>query len=265
VSSERVQVAGRGLRLSGLAWRGGERCALLLHGAAGYAGEWSGTASWLSERCTILALDLRGHAGSERRPEDASLDALVEDAGAAARELGPGPVLLVGQSLGGMVAIAAAARHPDLFDALVVVEAGPAPDPAAAGEVAAWLVSWPVPFASRDEAATWFGDGLRGEAWADGLATTPEGLVPQFEPDVVVALVRSAGSESLWDDWRAIRCPTLIARGEHGLPAAEAEEMARENPSARLVTLPGAGHDAHLEAPAAWREALERFLDDLSA
>jgi pimeloyl-ACP methyl ester carboxylesterase len=53
-------------------------------------------------------------------------------------------------------------------------------------------------------------------------------------------------------------------RAEEGdLSAEDAGRMIETLPTATLVTIPG-GHDVHLDAPEAWRAALERFLAGLS-
>jgi pimeloyl-ACP methyl ester carboxylesterase len=72
-----------GVRLAGLDWGGDGPPALLLHGLAGYAGEWADTARWLTARCRVVALDARGHGDSERAPDDVSRAAHVADAGPA--------------------------------------------------------------------------------------------------------------------------------------------------------------------------------------
>ena len=53
---------------------------LLLHGLAGYGGEWSETAAWLSKEHRVIALDQRGHGASMRVPPDVTPDAFVGDA-----------------------------------------------------------------------------------------------------------------------------------------------------------------------------------------
>lgn len=73
---------------------------LLLHGLAGYAGEWSGTAAWLTARARVVALDARGHGASEREPADVTRAAHVEDAVDAIDRIGAGPVVVVGNHLG---------------------------------------------------------------------------------------------------------------------------------------------------------------------
>ena len=93
-----------GVRLSRLDYGGDGPCVLLLHGLAGHAGEWAETAGWLTEHGRVVALDARGHGGSERLPADVSPGAHVADAAFAVERLGLDPVVLVGQSLGGRTA-----------------------------------------------------------------------------------------------------------------------------------------------------------------
>jgi pimeloyl-ACP methyl ester carboxylesterase len=76
-----------GVRIAGIDFGGDGPPALLLHGLAGYAGEWTATARWLTERCRVVALDARGHGGSERHPADVSRAAHVADAAFAVAEL----------------------------------------------------------------------------------------------------------------------------------------------------------------------------------
>jgi pimeloyl-ACP methyl ester carboxylesterase len=207
----------------------------------------------------VLALDLRGHGGSERQPEVVGLEAMVKDAVAAAATFERPPVV-VGQSLGGSVAIALAGRNRDVVRALGVVEASPSADQSAAEVVRRWVDSWPAPFSSRLEAEAFFGGGRAGAAWAEGLVAEPEGLVPAFDPDVVEQAVRSVGVD-LWPEWRAVACPALVVRAARGdLSLEEARRMAEANRRARLVLVADAGHDAHLEDPIGLRAALEPFV-----
>jgi pimeloyl-ACP methyl ester carboxylesterase len=236
---------------------------LLLHGLAGHAGEWTETASWLTGGARVYALDQRGHGRSERRPSDVSRAAHVADVIALVESLGSPRTILIGQSLGGQTAFLTVARRPDLVQSLVVAEATAGePTPEAPAEVRAALEGWPVPFPSRQAALDFFGgEGLAAHAWVDGLEEAPDGLRPRFDTDVAVSILEAAETRSYWDEWASVRCPTLVVRGEHGnLPADEANRMT-DTPNTRLVEIPGAGHDVHLENATAWRGAVEGFLD----
>ncbi|MGV1049203.1 MAG: alpha/beta fold hydrolase [Solirubrobacterales bacterium] len=244
---------------------GGEGpAALLLHGLAGHAGEWEQTASWLSQSHRVLALDCRGHGRSERRPEDVSRAAMVADVAFVVERLDLAPVLLVGQSLGGQLALLVASRHPRLVRALVVAEASPAGGAeaaeAVASEVEAQLARWPASYSSREEAVAFFGGpSTRAEAWASGLEERDGRLYPAFDADVMVRMLSEAIGDEHWEEWRRIQCPALVVRAGGGdVPAAEAQSMV-ELPDAQLVELDDAGHELHLEQPHAWRRAILGF------
>lgn len=242
--------------------------ALLVHGLAGHAEEWSGTAAWLHESRHVFTLDLRGHGRSEQRPAVVSPTALAEDVSFALEWIGGAPALLLGQSLGGRIAIPVAAAHPELVGCLVVAEAGPdgAVDGAAikAAEVGAALERWPVPFPDESAAETFFGGpSPRAEAWTRGLRRAADGLRPRFEVDVVTRMLREVAAEDCWEEWSRIACPTLIVRGGEGdLPDEEADRMRSELPGVRYVELPGVGHEVHLQQTDLWRAAVSGFLED---
>lgn len=254
-----------GVRLACLDVGGSGPPALLLHGLAGHAGEWAETAAWLTDRARVVALDARGHGRSERRPADLSPAARVADIVFAIEELELGPVVLVGQSLGGQTALLVAAERPDLVRALVVADASAAQDAeGTATEVEEALARWPVPFASREAAVEFFGGpSLAAEMWAEGLEQRNGGLWPRFDVEVMSRMLREAAGPC-WEQWETIRCPTLVVRaGNGGMPAAEVEAMAARLPQARVVELAGAAHDLHLDRPAEWREALSEFLEEV--
>jgi pimeloyl-ACP methyl ester carboxylesterase len=225
-----------GVALHALDYGGDGPTLLLLHGLAGHAGEWSETAAGLTKTCRVIALDARGHGGSERAPADVSRAAHVADVALAVERLGLGPVVLAGQSLGAHTALLVAARHPGDVRALVVAEASPA--------------------AAPEERV----DELRA-----ALAHVPP-AERRWDDAVMIRTLREAViGRSYWGDWEAIRCPTLVVRADRSLiPAAEAREMARRQPHARLVELAGAGHDLHLDRPAEWSALLAGFVADLT-
>jgi pimeloyl-ACP methyl ester carboxylesterase len=211
-----------------------------------------------------VGLDLRGHGESTRTPSTVAPAAFVGDVLAWLDALGFDHAAVLGQSFGGLIAFLTAARSPERVARLVVAEASPAPDPGGVAVVREWLESWPLPFSDLEAAARFFGGGaLRAEAWALGLEEREEGLWPRFDQETALEALRESASGH-WDDWCSIRCPTLIVRGEQGMPAEDAERMASRLGQARVETVPSAGHDVHLEQPSAWRAAVEPFLAETS-
>ncbi|MFD8828493.1 alpha/beta fold hydrolase, partial [Streptomyces sp. NPDC059605] len=155
--SERTVVRD-GVRISCRDWGGTGTPVVLLHGLAGHSGEWDTIARHLRARHRVVAVDQRGHGGSERRPHDRSRAAYVADVVAVLDQLDLRRPVLVGQSLGGHTAMLTAAAHPGLVHALVLVEAKPGEaDPDVPADIGGWLDSWPVPFPSREAAVAFLG------------------------------------------------------------------------------------------------------------
>jgi pimeloyl-ACP methyl ester carboxylesterase len=258
-----------------LAWRdfGGDGpSALLLHGLAGHSDEWAQTASWLTARCRVVALDARGHGRSERFPADVSRDAVVADAVFVVEQLRLQPVVVVGQSVGGLTALSLAARRPELVRGLVLIDASPAGGGEGVEEAVSATVralrEWPATFGSRSDAhaffAERFGGSLAAEAWTSGLERVGNGWQPRFDVDVMARTLREAISAPSWDEWDSITCPTLVVRAGNGMVEPEtAKEMTERLSRAQLVEIADAAHDVHLDRPDEWREALAGFLDSV--
>ncbi|MFF7097496.1 alpha/beta fold hydrolase [Streptomyces rubradiris] len=259
--AERVVVRG-GVRLVCRDGGGPGPAVVLLHGLAGHAGEWDALAERLSGRHRVVAIDQRGHGASERHPGDVSRAAFVADVVAVAARLGLERPVLVGQSLGGHTALLTAAAHPALVRALVLVEAAPrAPAPRAPVTIGAWLDSWPVPFPSRAAAVSFFGGGPVGEGWAAGLERHEDGWRPRFDRDVMVAALAETARRSSLPAWWRVGCPALVVFARSSLiPGPDIDAMLAGRPPTVAVSVPGTGHDLHLERPDVLHELLEGFL-----
>ncbi|WP_411079300.1 alpha/beta fold hydrolase [Streptomyces sp. cmx-18-6] len=240
---------------------------LLLHGLAGHCGEWEALAGRFATTHRVAAFDARGSGASTRRPRDVSRAAHVRDVVEVVDHLGlpAGELVLVGQSMGGLTALLTAAAHPELVRALVLIEAGPGgPSPRLPDIIGGWLDSWPVPFPDAEAAAAFFGGGAAGRAWAAGLAPGPGGLHPRVDRDVMVATVRENARRDFWDAWDLVRCPVLVVRGGRGtMEREEADRMAERHPETRIRVVPDAGHDVHLDDPAAVYGEMAAFLAEL--
>jgi 3-oxoadipate enol-lactonase len=94
---------------------------LLLHGWTASADlQWSTVYREIGERHAFVAVDHRGHGRGIRSEERFTLEAAADDAAALVRHLGVGPVVAVGYSMGGPIALHLALRHPDLVAGLVL-------------------------------------------------------------------------------------------------------------------------------------------------
>ncbi|WP_198536041.1 MULTISPECIES: alpha/beta fold hydrolase [Pseudofrankia] len=147
-----------GLRLAGDRWEppaGTSRgVVLLLHGGGQTRHSWRRTGERMAELgWTAIALDARGHGDSDWDPaQDYSHVAMADDLGEIVRQLGEPPVL-VGASMGGITALVAQARDPELGRALVLVDITPRIEPAGIKHIFEFMTSAPNGFASLEEAA----------------------------------------------------------------------------------------------------------------
>jgi len=105
----------------------------LLHGFLGSARNLASLARGLAQRvtgCSVIALDLTGHGDSPALPPRPDLAAIAHDALDTARALDtPPPWTLIGHSLGGRVALRAAALEPTALGHLTLLDVTPSPLP----------------------------------------------------------------------------------------------------------------------------------------
>src|SRR5262245_49292891 len=95
---------------------------LLIHGTGATSDFWGEATGRLAGRCQVIIYDRRGTGRSSNWPT-AHHDVHAEDAAAIIRELNVGPVTVLGWSMGGIVALCLASRHPGLVRGLVLQEA----------------------------------------------------------------------------------------------------------------------------------------------
>lgn len=183
-------------------------------------------------------------------------------AGLRALRLGPGSAVL-GNGLGGFVAVALAARHGALFEKLLLVDT-------AAGFPAAAKTA----FAAMAEKVGAGGMGAVAEIAARRifhdayLAAHPEAVAERravllrFNPEAFIAACRALERVDLRAALADIANPTLVMVGEldAATPLDLARELAERITGARFVPLPGCGHCPPLEQPEAFLAAVGPFL-----
>ena len=236
------------------------RPVVCLHGFTGDGRDWAPVLGAFGDR-PVYAPDLLGHGQSDVAPDPAQ-HRLPAQAVALAEALALPRFDLWGYSFGGRVALHWACARPAGVAHLGLIGATPGlSDPAAAAErraqddalaarllslgVAAWLAEWqakPIIATQRRVAPD-----HRAAMRARRLAADPRGWA---------ASLRGAGTGAmppLWDALAALASPiTLVTGADDAKFGALAQRMAAAAPKATHHALPGAGHCAHLEAPAAF-------------
>lgn len=257
---------------------------VFLHGVMGYALNWRRVAKAFESEYRVLAYDSRGHGRSVHgdlaaQPDLYSPESLAEDLRLILDDLGWQKVAVIGHSMGGRVAYTFAARYPERVVGAVIEDIGPNMSPVGTSTVARVLSTVPVPFADKKAARAWFSSefpkhfaDLRNAAalaeWLYANITESESgqAVWRFHVDGVRAAVEAGHTQERWDEIRALKCPTLVVRGEHStdLPHDVLAKMLATNPLIRGVEIPGAGHWVHSDQLEPFIAALRPFLASLS-
>jgi esterase len=97
---------------------------VILHGLFGSAQNWHSMAERLAESYRVFACDLRNH-GASPWADSMTFPEMADDLEALIDEKGLAPAIVLGHSVGGKTAMLVALKHPDLIDALIVVDIAP--------------------------------------------------------------------------------------------------------------------------------------------
>jgi pimeloyl-ACP methyl ester carboxylesterase len=258
----------------------GQRPFLLLHGFTGAKEDFT---PWLDRLADAgwhaVAPDLRGHGASAKpTSEDAySFEVLADDALRLANALGWERFLLLGHSMGGMVAQFVAVRAHERLTGLVLMDTGHGPveglDPAmveAAVSIvrtrgidglADVLAERPSPLETpshRRLLDTQPGYAAFGDR---KFRSTSPALYAAMAPAFTATADRLAMLGAL-----PSTLPALVIVGEEDQPFIEpSRQMAAALQGSSLAIIPEAGHSPQFENPAAWWQALSGFLAGVPA
>jgi len=237
---------------------------LLVHGAGMDHTVWQLPARWLAwHGHSVLAVDLPGHGRSEG-PVLGSVAELAQWLGRAMDAAGVERAAVVGHSMGGAIALEAAAALPERVTRLALLGTAPAiPVNAALLETAReaserayqMMTAW-----AHGAAAKMGGHPVPG-LWMTG------GSLALFARNAPGVLAADLAACAAWTSGRVaaarVRCPALVvmAAGDIMTPPRNGAELARLIPGARTVTLPDCGHMLVAEQPDATLDALIGFFE----
>lgn len=243
---------------------------VLVHGGAAHAHWWTYLAPMFAENWHVVALDLSGHGDSGRR-ESYSHRKWASEVMTVADDAGfPGPPVMVGHSLGGMVTIQTASDYGDRLRGAVIVDT-PVRRPAPESEEGARGRAFNAPGTYPDmETALQHFRLIPPQPCDNGyivdhiarhsLRETDAGWTWKFDPRLFEHTLIP-----LRDQLASVKCRVALFRGQHSVTVPEDtaeymyELMDRNSP---VVTIPEAHHHLILDQPLAFVAALRTLLAD---
>ena len=255
----------------------GDETILLIHGMAGSSRTWRDVTPALAQRYRVVAPDLLGHGESAKPMGDYSLGAHASGLRDLMARLEIERATIVGQSLGGGIALQLAYQHPGLCDRLVLVSSG-----GLGREVSPILRMLSLPGSElvlpvvasgfvRDRGRSvnrWLRDqGIR-TSWMAEMWRAYASLADAENRQAFVRTLRSVvdlGGQVVSANDRlylAAAVPTLIIWGDHDdiIPVAHAHAAHAAIPGSRLEIFEGVRHFPQSEDPERFVEVLDDFI-----
>ncbi len=247
---------------------------VMIHAGVADSRQWNNEYLHFATRYRVLRYDMRGYGRSQPVPGEYShlgdLTALLEYLGIEQ------PVVAMGCSMGGALAMNLALLKPSLVKALIMVDSGPPgleldiPDPPQAEAAETAFKAGDLDQVAELETQFWF-DGMGRsphqvdqamrrlvyEMGRTALANEVKGLGKRL-PDAEVPAVQRLAE---------LKIPVLVVIGAHDTPymQAAADYMVDKIPSARKVTIEDAAHLPTLDHPEEFERVVTTFLDELSS
>jgi len=235
----------------------------LLHGLFGRAQNLASVARALAPTHRVLSLDLRNHGASPHATEMdyPTLAADVIETLAARQAL---PATLLGHSMGGKTAMAAALASPSAVTRLIVADIAPVTYAHHNSEIARALLSLPLtPSLTRATADTILAPTIQNPSVRAFLL---QNLVLGHSPTWRIALPAIAAEMSHLEGWpdftTTYRGPaTFIRAGQSDYIVPEYHPIIKSIfPAAEIITLPNASHWLHADQPHAFNDLVGRVI-----
>ncbi|WP_422749420.1 alpha/beta fold hydrolase [Mycobacterium sp. WMMD1722] len=255
----------------------GDEVLLLIHGMAGSSHTWRNVIPPLSKRYRVIAPDLLGHGDSDKPRSDYSLGAFAVWLRDLLDGVGVRRCTVVGQSLGGGVAMQFVYQHPDYCTRLVLIDSGGlGPDvgwtlrllSAPGAELLLPVIAPPPVVAAGNRLRGWFSTaGLQSprgaEMWSAYSSLSDAATRRAFIRTLRSVVDHRGQSVSALNRLHMTsELPTMVIWGDHDkiIPVDHGYAVAKLRPATRLEVLQGVGHFPHVERPYDVVELLEDFI-----
>jgi pimeloyl-ACP methyl ester carboxylesterase len=252
----------------------GGRGLLLVHGFTGGRIDFADHLDALARAgWWVVAPDLRGHGDSWHPEEESaySFDHFAGDVWGLVDALGWERLVLLGHSMGGMIAQVAAAERPEALDGLVLMDTthGPLRIDRELALLGAQIVREGGMAAVKAALDSLEGEGPLGTPANERLLAERPGYREMGDrkflgssPAMYASMIEQMTDQlDRLQHLADLSVPTLVVVGEQDAPfLGPSEAMATAIPGARLEVIPDAGHSPQFENPEAWRVVMLDFL-----
>lgn len=220
---------------------------------------WNGVVAALSPRFRCIRYDVRGHGASDIPTPPYSMGALIRDAERVLEHFAARDAVVIGCSMGGLVAQGLATKRLDLVRAMVLSNTaakigGPALWEARAIEVAATGLAAYAPGAM---------ERMFGRKWRDNPAMPAvRAILEATNPQGWIGCAHAIAGADFYTTTAALRLPTLVIAGinDGTTPADLVRETAELIPGHQWQLMRGVGHLPMTEKPAEFAALLSAFL-----
>lgn len=241
---------------------------IIMHGLFGSGDNWRSIARMMEPHYQSIVVDMRNHGRSPHDPE-MNFTVMADDILELMTDLSLDKVSLLGHSMGGKVAMQFSLLHPDMVEKLIVVDIAPKYYPPHHDAVIEAIESIdPKQLTDRTEAenalARFLGnDQSTIQFLMKNLSRLPEGGF-EWKPNMPVIIDAYYHLMEDVTPTEPFLGPVLFIRGEKSRYILDDDipHIKTLFPKSRLVTITGAGHWIHADAPEMFTKEVLSFLND---
>ncbi|MGD9394838.1 MAG: alpha/beta hydrolase [Candidatus Thorarchaeota archaeon] len=239
---------------------------VFIHGAGASHDMWKPQVEHFSKTYNVVTYDIRGHQQSEGSDDTYSCELFANDLHLLLDRLGIQEPVVIGLSLGGMIAQEYAIKYSSNLKGLVLADTAVASaltlsDKMLKAVYPKWMVKWTIGRMSDERYADWsfkffdMDDEIREYLKQEQLKLGKEELLKVTDAIYSFKLL----------PLETIEVPTLVVLGENERKAVfpHADKMVELIKNSRKVIIPGAGHASNLENPEVFNRELDDFLRGL--
>lgn len=239
----------------------GKPALVFIHGGFADQSFWSKQVESLGDRFQTVTLDLAGHGASGRKRSVWSVDAFGEDVRAVVEALGVDSVVLVGNSLGGLVSLSAAKKLPKIVRAIIAVDTlQDADQERSREELEAFIQTLRDDFPSACRAMV---RQLLLEATDAELYAWIETKMCAFDASIAPRIVDGVLDYDLKAEFAAAQVPIRGILGE--ITSLDLKGNRELQPDFDAVIMEGCGHYPMLERPKEFNRHLVAYVEELGS